>query len=569
MSTVKIKGLVKDRLSRLHALDLINQDQVESVIFEHNKTGRSLDRILIEFGFIDEEVLLSIIAEDSGVDFVYLNKILIDTNLINHFPKSLAQELSAIPLSQNGDIVTVAMSNINDVQAKQRIKQCFEGCTIVNVLASRSDIMQAIDKYYEYNTSIHSIIKELSGSKNTFSSNEATNPIVRLLDAIILDATRKFASDIHFEPERFFVRVRVRVDGILIPICVLHKNYWNQLCVRIKIVSSMDIADSIRPQGGRFSLNLFGRDIDFRVSSHPISHGENIVMRVLDKKYSLVSLKELGYSAKNYVIINKLIHKNHGMVVVTGPTGSGKTTSLYSMLSMVHSDGVNIMTLEDPIEYELPMIRQSSVQDIPGRSFADGLRSILRQDPDIIFVGEIRDAVTAEMAIRGAMTGHQVFTTLHTYDAFSSLFRLIDLGISPNLLAGNLNMVISQRLIRKLCDKCKKISDNGHSANNRFGNEIILNAAAEDCDEYTVLSSTYEAVGCPCCNHTGYSGRTCISEVLEFNDEINEMIYLKKSFAEIKTFVTKNGFISLKDDALYRVKIGQTSISEAKRVVDL
>jgi type IV pilus assembly protein PilB len=577
----------KEKLDRLHSLGLLSLDQVMISLTEHKKTSEKIEKIITSLGFITESTLLSTLSDDYGIKKISLKNSVLDTKLIHKLPKNIAESYKVIPISEKNLELTIAMSDINDIKAKDSVKRYFPNALkITPVLSTSSEILEVINKYYDFSMSIDSILKELENNTNNDQLN-FSSPVVRFLDSIILDAVNRGSSDIHFNPEKIFTRIKYRIDGILNQICSFHKNYWNQILVRIKILSQIDITDSIRPHNGRFTLSILGRDVDFRVSSHPTVNGENIVIRILDKHNSLISLDELGYSKKNIEILKKSLQKKDGIMIVTGPTGSGKTTSLYSMLSLLQSESVNIMTLEDPVEYELPFIRQSSIQDIPGRGFADGLKSILRQDPDIIFVGEVRDQLTAEMAIRSAMTGHQVFTTLHTQDTIGAIFRLIDLGIAPMLLAGNISAIIAQRLIRKLCKICKKERDASKEEirllkpdeNIKDSRLKIVKYAAEESSGYDEEEKSsestrnnikiYESIGCESCRFTGYKGRTCISEILEFNSEINEIIYMKKPILDIIYVAKRNGFISMRENGRDLVLRGETTIAEMTRVIDL
>lgn len=606
LSNYKNASSIKEKLDRLCELGILSSDQSMIALTEYRYTMQPIEKILVYLGFVTENTLTTLISEDTGVHSISIKKTVLDSKVVQKLPRNIAEKFCIIPIDDQNNILTLCMTDINDIRAKDEAKKYFNNHKIREVLASRTDIVEAINKYYQLNTSLELILKEFEkDDKKIHDSSNYTSPTVRFVNAIILDAVKKNASDIHFEPEKFFVRVRYRIDGMLIQSCVFHKNYWNQICVRIKIISNIDIADSIRPHNGRFTMNLIGRDIDFRVSSHPISHGENIVIRVLDKKNFLISLNELGYEEHSMKILHSALEKKDGVIIVTGPTGSGKTTSLYAMLSIVQSEKVNVMTLEDPIEYELPVIRQSSIQDIEGRQFTDGLRSILRQDPDIIFIGEIRDATTAETAIRSSMTGHQVFTTLHTQNALGAVFRLIDLGISPSLIAGNVSAIIAQRLVRKLCDKCKinrkptetekkmlRI-DRNKSQNSFLQNTVLqsiptgmekqtienddykkrnIQFAAEESHEYETDETEIticDSNGCEDCNYTGYHGRTCISEVLNLNKYINEAIYNKKSLTELMKIANENGFSSMKQNGIRLILSGQTTIAELTRVIDL
>ncbi len=370
-----------------------------------------------------------------------------------------------------------------------------------------------------------------------------------------MDAVKREASDIHFEPEGAFMRLRYRIDGILSQICTLHTTYWPAICVRLKVMSNMNIAESRRPQNGRMTFYVGSREIDLRVASHPTVHGENIVVRILDKNRSLLSLDELGYSEDVICQIKKALQRPEGIFIITGPTGCGKTTSLYSMLSHISTLQLNIMTLEEPVEYQLPLIRQSDVRDQGGMDFTEGVRSILRQDPDIILIGEIRDSSTAQMALRAAMTGHQVFSTLHTNDALGSLPRLIDLGLTRPMLAGNVMAVVAQRLVRKLCSLCKR--------------ETKMSPYEAILLGLKTPHRLFSSKGCEICRGTGYRGRLAIAEILVFDPELDELLISTSSRTPLKTLAQKKGYIPMEQDARHRVLNGDTSLEEVLTAVDL
>ncbi|MGV3590042.1 MAG: GspE/PulE family protein, partial [Gammaproteobacteria bacterium] len=366
------------------------------------------------------------------------------------------------------------------------------------------------------------------------------------------------ASDIHFEPEEAFLRIRYRIDGVLRQIRSLHKSYWPAMVVRLKVISAMDIAESRVPQDGRISLTLVGRQIDFRVASQPTTHGENIVLRILDRRKGIVPMDKLGLSDENFSLLQLLLARPEGIVLVTGPTGSGKTTTLYSILSHMNTEEVNIMTMEDPVEYPMAMIRQSSVNESIAMGFGEGIRSMMRQDPDIILVGEIRDAVTAEMAFRAAMTGHRVFSTLHTNSAIGAMPRLLDIGVLPDLIASNLIGVISQRLVRNLCNKCKV--ERPISAMERR-----LLALPPDSPQKTI----FHPIGCPACDNHGYKGRSSIIEILKITADLDDLISRRATARELRNCALASGFKPLVEDACRRVLDGTTSVDEISRVVDL
>ncbi len=388
-------------------------------------------------------------------------------------------------------------------------------------------------------------------------TDEYSQPLVRLVNAMLMDAVKHGASDIHFEPEEGFLRVRYRIDGVLVQIQTLHKNYWSGIAVRLKVIAGMDIAETRAPQDGRISLSLAGKEVDFRVASQPTTHGENIVLRVLDREKGIVALDKLGLTDDTLMLLRLMMARPEGIIMVTGPTGSGKTTTLYSMLNSMNSESVNIMTLEDPVEYPMSMIRQTAVNEAVKLDFANGIRSMMRQDPDIILVGEVRDEDTATMAFRAAMTGHQVFTTLHTNSALGAIPRLLDIGVKPDIMAGNIIGVVAQRLIRRLCPHCKEEKE---------PDEVEKLLLGIDADKSTTI---FIPRGCPQCGHRGYKGRLSLMEVLKMDKILDELISRRASIRELHEMAVSKGFRPLAEDGIRYVLNGTTSIDEVSRVVDL
>ena len=382
--------------------------------------------------------------------------------------------------------------------------------------------------------------------------------MVRLVDALLTDAVKREASDIHFEPEASFLRIRYRIDGMLRQIRALHKSYWAAMAVRIKVMSGMNIAETRAPQDGRISLNISGRLVDFRVAAQPTIHGENIVLRILDRQKGIVPLDHLGLDDHQLELVKLMIARPEGIILVTGPTGSGKTTTLYSMLNHINEEGQNIMTLEDPVEYPMAMIRQTSIAESAKLDFANGIRSMMRQDPDVILVGEIRDADTAEMAFRAAMTGHQVYSTLHTNSAIGAIPRLLDIGILPDIMAGNIIGVIAQRLVRRLCPHCRK----PYTAQPHERRLLGL-------DQAGAAPLLYRPGGCHHCDYQGYRGRLAIMELLRMDADIDDLIARRATAREIRQAALAKGFRPLAEDGLRRVLDGSTSLEEVARVVDL
>jgi general secretion pathway protein E/type IV pilus assembly protein PilB len=372
-----------------------------------------------------------------------------------------------------------------------------------------------------------------------------------------MDAVKRNASDIHFEPEQAFLRVRYRIDGVLQQIRSLHKTFWPGIVVRLKVISGMDIAEIRAPQDGRLQIHIGGRPIDFRVSSHPTIHGENIVLRVLDREKSIIPLARMGLREEALDELKLMMQRPEGIVIVTGPTGSGKTTTLYSLLAHQNTEAVNIMTLEDPVEYPVNLMRQTSVAEVNKVDFANGIRSIMRQDPDIILVGEIRDHDTATMAFRAAMTGHQVFSTLHTNSALGAFPRLLDIGILPDIMAGNIIGVVAQRLVRTLCVHCKE----PYTPSELECRQMQLNARKK--------LTIFRPKGCESCNKVGYRGRMAIIELLRIDHDLDALISRRAHIDELRSLAFSKGLVSLADDGVRRVLEGKTSLAEVMRVVDL
>jgi type II secretory ATPase GspE/PulE/Tfp pilus assembly ATPase PilB-like protein len=417
-----------------------------------------------------------------------------------------------------------------------------------------SELRAALERFYRRDISLDEALAEFAAASDRNSpprsADDDDSPVVRFVSALLAKAVLLGASDIHIEPEQAYVRVRCRIDGILHPLVVFHRDFWTPVCIRIKIVSGMNIAQSQRSQDGRLSLRVGGRDVDMRVATHPTIFGENIVVRILDKDKSVVALETLGLSAHNLAVLQQLLRKPEGLFVVTGPTGSGKTTTLYAILGAISTPGRNVMTLEEPVEYRMPLVRQTEIREGATFSFADGVRSILRQDPDVILVGEIRDEATAQMALRAAMTGHQVFATLHTNDAISAIARLMDLGLSPHMLSGNLTGILAQRLVRRLCGTCRRETA----------------PAAEACAQLGIARDApvvlYAPSGCPRCHQTGYKGRTAIAEVLPITETLDDLIATRGTRLECKRVALQEGFRTLADDARRKVLDGSTALEE-------
>jgi type II secretory ATPase GspE/PulE/Tfp pilus assembly ATPase PilB-like protein len=545
---------------------LASADQVEIALTEQKKSGGLIGEILIKLGFITESVMRDVLAQVLGVGSIDLKTVVPEQEALELISKDVAQRHTVVPVSYDAknQLLKIAMKNASDLLVLDRLNAVVgRKIEIVPLISGESEIKKAIDQFYGYELSVDGILHEIETGEVDYQSldaidDEYSQPLVRLVDAILADAVKRDVSDIHFEPEDGFLRLRYRVDGVLRQIRSLHKDYWSAIVVRLKVMSGMNIAETRIPQDGRLSLQVQGHRVDFRVSAHPTTHGENIVLRVLDRAKGIVPLERLGVHEGTLGSLTMMMARPEGIILVTGPTGSGKTTTLYSMLNYVKSEQVNIMTLEDPVEYPVDLIRQTSVNEVARMDFASGIRSMMRQDPDIILVGEIRDNDTAEMAFRAAMTGHQVLTTLHTNSAIGAIPRLLDIGVLPDIMTGNIIGIISQRLVRLLCEQCKKPAKPGEVERKLLG--------VDHLDENV---SIYEANGCPHCNNIGYKGRVAIVEALRINNEIDELIAKRATLGELKTCAKEIGYKTLADDAIQRVLEGDTSLEEVSRVIDL
>lgn len=559
---------------RLVEQGLITHDQLKVALYEKQKSSRLIGEILVDMGFITSGVLSAFLAESAGLQQFDPKKTMLDPAALEVIPKKDALKYQMLPISLDRvkNVAVVAMADPYDVVALDRLKQVLpRGCTLTSLISPPEVLADTIHKSYGVTTSIDGILKELAGDAasakinlETLSEDEAySHPIVRLVNALVFEAVKMGASDLHFEPEESFIRLRFRVDGDLVTVHTLHKEYWNGISQRLKIMSEMNIADKLMPQDGRFNLNVGGREADFRVSSLPTVHGENIVLRVLDKSASIVPLDKLGFSAHNMKLIEKCQARPEGIIIVTGPTGSGKTTTLYSMLNAVNTPDVNIQTLEDPVEYSLGLIRQTHVREGAGLGFGEGIKALLRQDPDIIFIGEVRDKVTAEQALKAAMTGHQVYTSLHTNDCFGAIPRLVDMGMQPGMLAGAIIATFAQRLVRKLCPQCKVAKP----ATPEECKLLRDDAAGQPIDPNNP-PTIYHPGGCPDCKNTGYKGRVACVEILYFDEEMDDVVASGSHKSAMKKLARTKGFKSMLDDGILKIYEGTTTLESVRQTLN-
>ncbi len=544
---------------------VVSEDQLRIAVQEQNKTHQPLGRLMVGLGFLSEATIRDVLSENLGQESVDLTTVIIDSAAIKLIPKDIARRYQLLPLSVDllEKHLTLAIADPDNIIALDQLRALLKDeYRLTTQLASESDILRAIDQYYGFELSIDGILHEIEPGEMEYQTlhqgvSEFSQPVVRLIDALLTEAVQQGASDIHFEPESSFLRIRYRIDGVLRQVRSLHKSFWPAMVVRMKVMSGMNIAETRAPQDGRISLRLSGRAIDFRVASHPTTHGENLVLRILDRQKGIVLIDKIGLDDAALSTLKLIIAKPEGIVLVTGPTGSGKTTTLYSVLNHVNNESVNIMTLEEPVEYPIPLIRQTSVNEAIKLDFANGIRSMMRQDPDIILVGEIRDHPTAEMAFRAAMTGHQVYSTLHTNSAIGAIPRLLDIGILPDIMAGNIIGIIAQRLVRLLCPHCKYPYHPDPMERRLLG--IRHN------EEITL----YRAAGCNLCRHQGYNGRVAIMELLKMDNDLDDLVARRASIRDLKQAALDKGFRPLASDGMQRVLQGITSLAEVARVVDL
>jgi len=544
---------------------IVSPDQLRIALTEQEASHELLGRILVRLGFVSEAVMREQLGAVLGQASIDLATAVPDPEALRLVAKDTARRYGVVPVSYRPDAhrLTLAMADTFNLVKLDRLRaQLGSGIAIDTLLAGEVEIDTAIDRFYGYELSVDGILHEIETGEIDAASlqpetGEYSQPLVRLVDAILADAVKRGASDIHFEPEAGFVRIRYRIDGVLRQVRSLHAHFWSPISVRLKVMAAMNIAETRAPQDGRMSLAIGGHSVDFRVSVVRTIHGENLVLRVLDRRKGVRGLDELGFDDAMRQTLDLMMARPEGLIVVTGPTGSGKTTTLYAMLGHLNHEGVNIVTLEDPVEYPMPRVRQSAVNEAAGLDFANGIRNLMRQDPDVMLVGEIRDAPTATMAFRAAMTGHQVYSTLHTNSALGAIPRLLDIGIGADVLAGNIIGAIGQRLVRRLCSDCKQPYRPGSLERRLLG---------VDDASHTVL---YRAGGCRGCEYQGYRGRFALVELLRFDAEIDDLIAHRATQKQLTDAAFDKGFRPLADDGARHALAGETSLEEVGRVVDL
>lgn len=542
----------------LIAEGLLTPEQLESALAEQRRHGGRIGAILKSLGFVTEEGIIKTLGRQTGIPYQVLSTVIIDPDVIKHVPELLARRHQAIPLYKKGVTLTLAMVDPLNVVAIDDIARA-TGWAIQPVVATEQDVMRAIERQYGITATIQEAVKDLDPVEADDPSAAAAErlaedtPVVKFVTTVITQAVHGGASDIHIEPDVDVLRVRHRLDGILQEVTTAPKGLQGGVLSRVKILADMDISERRVPQDGRIQMKVGERDIDLRVSTLPTIYGEKVVLRILDKRQGIVKLPELGFAPDMFETVQRLVARPHGLFLVTGPTGSGKTTTLCAALNTINSMARNIVTIEDPVEYQLRIINQVQVNTKAGVTFANGLRSILRQDPDVIMIGEIRDRETATIAIQAALTGHLVFSTLHTNDAPTAVARLIDIGVEPYLIASALIGVVAQRLVRKICPSCRVAA-------------AVPATAFKGVEPEAGSLAPAKGDGCSGCRNTGYSGRTALFELLTVNDTLRNLIVERASAAALKAAALQAGYAPLRRSGLAKAASGLTTLEEVYRV---
>lgn len=561
---------LKDRLAQmLIKSGLVTEEHLEEAKKIQRGSGGQISRILIEHGFVSSDDLMMMLSEHLGIPPINLSKMTVPPEIAGLISKQLAVFYQVVPISKMGNTLTVAMADPLNVFALDDLR-LMTGMEIQPIISNAKDVQAKLDEIYSAKHGLETILKDASVTNMEITKGgedeqeidveellaaTGDTSVIQLVNIIVVQAVEEGASDIHIEPFEKEMRVRYRVDGILYERTSPPKNMHAAIVSRIKIMSQLDIAERRRPQDGRFGIKLKGRDVDFRVSVLPTAHGEKVVLRILDKSASARRLDELGFDDEALAKFKEAICAPFGMVLVTGPTGSGKTTTLYAALTEINQPEINIITVEDPIEYQMMGINQVQVNPDIDLTFAAGLRSILRQDPNVVLVGEIRDQETADIAIKAALTGHLVFSTLHTNNASGAITRLDDMGVEPFLISSSLLMVLAQRLVRKVCEGCKK--------------EIEIDSATLERCQYKAVPGEEprfcHGSGCHRCGGSGYKGRMSVMELLKMDDELRSLVVTRASAAEIKKVALKQGMQTLRMNALRKAAQEATTLEEVLR----
>jgi type IV pilus assembly protein PilB len=536
---------------------LVTPTQLDLALREQKRKGWLLGQALAELGFVTQETLSQFLAQKTQTESVDLASLYISPEMVKLVPEPLARRLVAVPVSRENNTLTVAIADPLNVTAFDVIEQTTR-LQVNLVAAPEGDILLAIERLYASGQTVEEIVDELLklGSDKLAHTTEQDAPMIRLVDRILAVGVTSGSSDIHIHPEEKILRVRLRRDGVLTSGYLVPKEIQPALIARLKIIGGMDIAENRRPQGGRASVSVASREIGLRFSTLPTAFGESIVVRILDRGSVSLNLKALGFEPDVERDFRAVLERPHGVILVTGPTGSGKTTTLYTALSLIDATENSIFTLEDPVEHQLPLVRQTQVNETVGLTFAEGLRTLLRQDPDVILVGETRDTETAQLVVRAALTGHLVFSTLHTNDAIGAIPRLIDLGVEPYLLPPTLVGVLAQRLVRRLCPKCR----------NPLANPAAKLAGVSNILSSDLPPSLWDATGCAECHHTGYRGRVGIHEFLPMDPSFHPAIVNGLDMLKLQQLAKERGFRPMFQDGVNKALRGQTTIEEVLRV---
>ena len=547
--------------------NLISPEQLKKAIEEQKAGGGRLGSSLTKLGFVTDEELLSFLSKQYNVPAINLDEFDIDKEVVRKIPENIARKHLIVPVNQTGSTLIVATSDPTNLSVIDEIK-FLTGYNVEFVAATETAIKKSIEKYFEVSTDYQEIMDEAAEEYEVIGEDDNIDvktlekaseeaPVIKLVNSVLNDAIKRAASDIHIEPYEKTFRIRFRIDGMLYEIMKPPISLKNAIASRLKIMSKLDIAERRRPQDGRIKIRLSdGKEMDFRVSVLPTLFGEKIVLRLLDKSNLQLDMTKLGFNEKQLKDFKEAVHKPYGMVLVTGPTGSGKTTTLYSALSELNQVSKNVSTAEDPVEYNIPGINQVQMHEEIGLNFAASLRSFLRQDPNIIMVGEIRDYETAEIAVKAALTGHLVLSTIHTNDAPSTINRLLNMGIEPFLVASSVHAILAQRLVRKICDKCKEEIE--------IDKKSLMDIGMDEAE--AKATKTYKGKGCNICSNTGYKGRIAVYEILTIAEEIRELILAGASANEIKKEAIRIGMMTMRRSAIELLKKGLTTIDEVVRV---
>lgn len=534
---------------------MISEEQLKQALEEQKRSKLKLGDHLLKAGYITEQQLIETLEFQLGIPHVRLFRHRIDQSLASIVPEELARRSMLVPIKKDGNRLTIAMVDPMDYFSIDELRMS-TGFTIEPVIATRDEVQRAINRLYSMQDSVRELMENIGSAIDVEEADvtDEDSPIFRLVNQMFEQATQLRASDIHIDPQEDGVRIRYRIDGVLRTERVLPRHMLGILTARLKIMSHLNIAERRMPQDGRMQIRIAYKEYDIRVSSLPTVFGEKIVMRLLDLTNVLLEIDQIGLTKRNLATFREIIQRPNGIFLLTGPTGSGKSTTLYAALNHLNQEGVNVITVEDPVEYQLEGINQVQVNSTINMTFASSLRAILRQDPDIIMIGEMRDTETAEIGIRAALTGHQVLSTLHTNDAISSVIRLGDMGIEPFLIASSVNGVMAQRLVRRICKECRESYPASGHEKSVFAQRGIK------------IETLWRGRGCAHCNLTGYRGRVALHEIFQMDDPMRRLIAEKAASSELRRHALKKGMVLLLDDGLIKVTQGITTLEEVYRV---